>query len=144
MLLLHLIWIWAGHITVILCGSLAIWRGGWAEKSTAIVIWAAWITTPLLQQQNHDPGALTAILDGAVTLFAFSVSCYSRRIWTLFMTAFMLGTFLTHFVGHLIPNTGYFAYMTTMGLLGGYGVALTLGGAALEAEYLRKKSTLHA
>jgi hypothetical protein len=142
--LLHLIWVWAGHITVLICGGLAIWRGGWAERSTAVVIWGAWLLTPLLREQNYDPGALTTTLDGVVLLFVFVVSYVSRRVWTLFMNAFVLGSFLTHFSADLIPDFGYFAYVTTMGLLGGYGVALTLGGAALEAEYLRKKSKMHA
>lgn len=141
---LHLIWVWAGHITVLLCGSLAIWRGGWAERSTAIVIWVAWFLTPVLQKQNYDPGMLITVMDGIVVLIVFSISCYSRRIWTLFMTVFVLASFLAHFAADLVPYVGYFSYLTAMGLLGGYGVALTLGGAALEAEYLRKKSTMHA
>ncbi|BEV10559.1 hypothetical protein ATDW_10550 [Asticcacaulis sp. DW145] len=142
--LLHLIWVWTANLTVLVCGSLAIWRGGWAERSTAVVIWVAWFITPVLQKQNHDPGVMTTILDGAVTAFVFAVSYYSRRIWTVFMTAFMFGTFLTHLTADVMPGVGYFAYVTTMGLFGGYGVALTLGGAALEAEYLRKTPKIHA
>jgi len=138
--ILHLIWVWAGYILVLICGSLAIWRGGWAERSTAIVIWVAWVATPFVQSHNHDPGLATTLLDGAVTIFVFVVSCISRRIWTLFMTACMLGTFLTHMAADIVPYVGYFAYVTTMGLLGGYGVALALGGAAIEAEHIRRRT----
>ncbi|ESQ79403.1 hypothetical protein [Asticcacaulis sp. YBE204] len=134
----HLVWVWSARLLFWTCGGLAIWRGGWAERSAAIVVFIAWVITPHLANSHYDPGLATLLLDASVTVFCYWIALKSRRIWPLFLTACMLATVLSHFAADFVPTFGYFAYITTMGLMGGYGVGLSFGVAVWECEHLRK------
>lgn len=135
--MLHTLWVGFGYVLVVTFGGLALWRGGWAERSAAALVLCAWFLTPHLQR-GYDPGIYIAVLDIFVTFCLFVISYFSRRIWTLLITSCHLGGALTHLAAAISIHVGFYAYNTTLGLLGGIGVALSLGVGVLENEFIRK------
>ncbi|ESQ87775.1 hypothetical protein [Asticcacaulis benevestitus] len=135
--MLHTLWVGFGYVLVVTFGGLALWRGGWAERSAATLVLGAWFLTPHLQR-GFGPGLYLTSLDCAVTLSLFVISYYSRRIWTLLITSCHLGGTLTHLAAIMALQSQSYAYITTLGLLGGIGVALSLGVGVLENEFIRR------
>ncbi|WKL55991.1 hypothetical protein Q1W73_09780 [Asticcacaulis sp. ZE23SCel15] len=82
-----------------------------------MLVICAWLITPHLQR-GYDPGIYTALLDAFVTLVLFAISYRSRRLWTIMITSCHLAGALTHLAAHLSLSVGYYAYLTTLGLLG--------------------------
>lgn len=136
--LLHWLWTWGLTAALLLISFVAIWRGGWAERSAALVIVAAWFLTPLLQH-HYAPSAAFVALDGVTALILFLISAACRRLWALFTSASMIGAFLCHFLAEALQHIGYFSYITTIGLLGGAYLVLGLAVGVVEHEYLSRR-----
>ena len=122
------IWVWGGYLLVLLCGGLALWRGGWAERTAAVIVLVGWFLTPVINA-TYKPGLWLILLDVGATLAFFTICYFSRRIWTVLITANSAGGLLSHFANLLLASDHkmYFAYITASGLMGGIFVALSLG-----------------
>lgn len=131
----HQVWLWGGYAGIVFVGGLAFWQGGWAERSAAATILVAWFLTPLVQQQ-YNPTLIGIVLDGTTAAILCAISVKARRIWTLFASASMVGAFACHFMAEIFNHIGYFAYITTLGLLSGYYLILALGAGVAEHRWL--------
>lgn len=136
---LHVLWVATGYALVSLMGGLAMWRGGWAERSATLIIWVAWAINPLLQT-GFDPGVATFCADAVVTILLISISYFSRRYWTLLAAGSALAAVFCHLARPFAHAAGLFSFISVLGLVGGIYLALALGMAALEAELLRNLS----
>jgi len=121
-------------------GALAAWRGGAAERTASAVVLIAWFLTPLVQK-TFSPGLPLVFLDSAQAATLFVISLYSRRIWSLLITACALAGVTSDVAGVVAPNTlkMAWAYVVTTQFLYGIFVALCLGLAAWECDYLRQR-----
>lgn len=133
---LHWVWKWGLTAALILTSIVALWRGGWAEKSAAAIIVVAWFLTPLLQH-HYAPGIAFITLDGVTALALFAISAACRRLWALFTSSSMIGAFLCHFLVEALRHIGFFSYITTIELLGGAYLVAGLAAGIVENEYLR-------
>lgn len=134
------IWVWGGYLLVLLCGGLALWRGGWAERTAAAIVLVGWFLTPIINAA-YAPGVWLILLDVSATLGFFVICYFSRRIWTILITANSASGLLSHFANLLLASDHkmYFAYITASGLMGGIFVALSLGLGFWENELIRKR-----
>ncbi|ESQ79251.1 hypothetical protein [Asticcacaulis sp. YBE204] len=138
MALIHHVWVYSGYALVLTCGSIAIWRGSWAERLATAIVWTAWAINPLIQQ-GFDPGPVTLAVDSVVALAFIAIAHLSRRLWTLFAAGTMVATVVCHLAARMVIETiGYFAFNTVLGLLGGVYVAIAIGLGVWENEYLRR------
>lgn len=136
---LHELWVYTGYVLVGVFGCLALWRGGWAERSATLIIWFAWAINPFLQN-GYDPGFATVLADSIVSCLLIGIAHFSRRYWTVFAAASALGALMCHVASGLAQHIGYFAYLTVLGLLGGIYVALALAAGVIENEILRRRN----
>jgi len=136
---------YGGTLLAVVCGALASWRGGWAERSATAVILMAWFLTPVVQT-TFSPHLPLIILDCAQAIALFFISLYSRRIWSLLITACAAAGVTSDIAGWLAPHTLSlaWAYVVTTQFLYGIFVALCLGLAVFECEYLRRHATATA
>jgi hypothetical protein len=137
---LHAFWMWGGYVAIVLVAALAFWRGGWAERSGAAVISCAWFLTPVFQQ-HYNPGVAGIVIDGVTALALLVISERSRRIWTLLASSSMWAAMLCHLgaAGYLHVRIGYFAYVTALGLFGGWYLLICLVLGVLEHQYLSRR-----
>lgn len=131
----HQIWFWGGYVGIIVAGGLALWRGGWAERSAAATILVAWFLTPLVQR-HYNPTFIGIFIDGTTAAILCAISLKARRIWTLFAASSMVGAFACHFMAGIFQHIGYFAYITALGLLSGYYLILALGVGVAEHRWI--------
>ena len=131
---LHQVWLWGGYVGIVVAGGLAVWRGGWAERSAAATILFTWFLTPFVQQ-HYDPTVTGIILDGATALILCGISLKAKRLWTLFAASSMVGALALHFMAGIFSHLGYFAYITSLGLLSGYYLIAALGAGVAEHRW---------
>jgi len=134
-MLIHEIWVWGGYAGVVLVSLLAFWRGGWAERSAAATILIAWILTPFAQDQ-YNPSIAGVAIDTATAIILVGISLKSRRLWTLFAAASMLGAVVCHIMVNAFDEMGYFSYITALGVLSGLYLILALGLGVWEHQFL--------
>ncbi|MDC7683497.1 hypothetical protein PQU92_09435 [Asticcacaulis sp. BYS171W] len=140
---MYSIWAYLGSAMALVFGALALWRGGPAERSGAVVILTAWFITPFLQK-NYDPTIWGVVVDVTAFVLMLGISIWSRRIWSLFATACSFAGVLAHIGAGLALNIGYNSYLTTLMILSGYGVAFSLVGAVIESEVYRRRAQAQA
>lgn len=131
---------YGGTALVVLLGGLAAWRGGWAEKSAVSVVLVAWFATPIIQTR-FAPGLPLVFLDAGQAIILFAISFFSRRIWSLLISACAGAGVITDLLGLFVPHTirMLWAYVVAAQVLDGVFVALCFAVALWESEYLRTK-----
>ena len=136
----HEVVAYGGTALAVLLGALAAWRGGWAERSATVVVLTAWFLTPFVQK-TFAPGLPLIVLDSLQAAALFAISIWHRRIWSLLITACATAGVTSDVAARLAPHTlkMAWAYVVTTQFLYGIFVALCLGLAALECEYLRRR-----
>jgi len=136
----HMIVAYGGTAMAVTFGGLASWRGGWAERSATAVVLLAWFLTPVIQK-TFSPGLPLIILDTTQAVALIAISLYSRRIWSLLIAACAGAGVTSDIAGDVAPHTLTlaWAYVVANQFLYGIFVALCLGLAAWECEYLRKQ-----
>lgn len=137
------LWSMSGTVFAVIFGVYMLFRATVLEKWGVAAILFGWFATPFVQQ-GYELGVLGKLLDVFVLVVLLGVSVKVRRVWTLLVCSFQLATTLSHAVVALAnwnssENIGYWAYFTTMGLLGGKGIALAMGIGAWEAAFWRKQ-----
>lgn len=133
------LWSLSGTFFAVLFGGYLLYRGSLPEKLAAGTILLGWFSVPLLQSGTHLD-IWTKGLDLLVFSILLMISISFRRVWILLVCAFQLATTVSHVVVTLAnwttPETiGAWAYITTIGLLGGKGIAFALGIGAFEARF---------
>jgi len=119
-------------------GLLAAWRGGWAERSAVVVVLTAWFLSPLVQT-TYTPGLPLIVVDFVEVVALFTISNYSRRIWSLLITACAAAGLISDFADVLAPHQHKmaWAFVVSADFLGGVFVAMCLGVAVWENEYFK-------
>lgn len=131
---------YGGTALAIVLGLLAIWRGGSAERLAVLIVMSGWFLTPIIQR-SYTPGLPLFILDSVIVASLFCISCVSRRLWSISITACGAANIVSHAAdvlapqGHRLP----WSYGVTSEVLGGILIALCFGVAAWECEYLRRR-----
>jgi len=121
-------------------GLLAIWRGGHSERLAVLIVMSGWFLTPFIQQ-TYTPGLPLIVLDGLIVTLLFIISCMSRRLWSISITACGAANEVSHIVdvltpeGHKLP----WSYGVTSEVLGGILIALCFGMAAWEADFVKRQ-----
>lgn len=131
---------YGGTALVLILGAWAAVRGGRSERLAVLIVLVGWFLTPLVKT-TYTPGLPIFLLDFVVVAALFTISCYSRRIWSVLITACAAADLVSHFADVLAPE-GHkmaWAYVVTSDFLGGIFVALCLGAAAWESEQIRKR-----
>ena len=130
--LINLIWMWTGAVLAIVVSGWALWRGRAAERWGAAILLTGWCLSMLMQSHSgHGPGVAVVVID-TVCLIAFvGLSLWSRRIWTIFMAACQLDAVISHFAVGLSGHIGGWAYITALGIWGGYGLVFALAAGMI-------------
>ena len=142
---IEFLWQWTGTVLLVASCLWALWRGGAPERWGAAILFIAFGLTMLVQTQHlYRVGAvLDYILVDVAGLIAFVIlSLWSRRIWTIFISAFQLNAVVSHFVGRLSSHVDMYTLITALGLWGGYGItfALMAGMWTVERRRLQAKA----
>jgi hypothetical protein len=121
----------------------ALWRGEAPERLGAAFLLIAVALTDLVQTRHlyRDGPVWDFIVVDIGALLAFvGLSLWSRRIWTLFISAFQLNAVLSHFVGRLPIHVDTYTLITALSLWGGYGLTFALMAGMWQMESRRKAS----
>lgn len=132
---------YGGTVLALFCGALAALRGGLSERLAVAVVLVGWFLTPVVKT-TYTPGIPIFILDFVVVVALFAISCRSRRVWSIVITACASADFVSHFADVLAPagHKMLWAYVVTSDFLGGIFVALCLGAAAWESDQVKKRA----
>jgi hypothetical protein len=123
----------------VVLGIAAAWRGRWTEKSAVAVVLTAWFVSPLVQK-SYTPGMPLIAVDMVEMLALFTISTFSRRIWSLMITACATGGLVSDLADVLAPPEHKMAwsFVISADFLGGLFVVVCLGFAVWECEFLRR------
>lgn len=135
---IEFLWAFGGTALAMVVWAWAYWRGEWPERWVATIMLVGWFVTPLVQHHppaSPDPG--TTIVDAVILILFAAISVASRRLWTVFLTAFQLNDVLSHFVAGFV-KIGAYSYITALGFWGGYCVVLALAGGVWSSERKRR------
>ena len=123
---LNLAWQYGGAILAIVCCAYALWQGGRVERYAAGIILIGWMLTLLLQSHSlSGPGLWVQIIDGVALALFVALSLWSRRIFTLFLSACQLDTVMAHF-SQMSLHSSQWVIAMVLGLWGGQGLLLCL------------------
>ena len=118
----------------------AIWRGSAPERWGSVIMFVSAMMTTLVQSQHlyKDGPVWDYILVDVAALMAFAgLSVWSRRLWTVFITAFQLNAVISHFLGRLPIPVDKYTLVTALGLWGGYGLTFALAAGMWRLERKR-------
>ncbi len=127
---------------VLLFGSCAwaLWRGQAPERWGAVILLISVALTDIVQTRHlyrNGPVWDYVIVD-IIALLAFTIlSLWSRRAWTLFISAFQLNAVMSHFVGRLPIHVDTYTLITALSLWGGYGLTFALMAGMWRVEHQR-------
>ena len=123
------------NLSLVLVCAYALWRGQSVERWGAVLTFADWTLTPLVQDLSHLHGAQLEIfaVDAAYVLGLSVLALRSDRFWPLWAAAFMILEVIMHvamLVDHQVRARAYFIGMEIWSYLS----LIPLGvGAAVEA-----------
>jgi len=125
----------------VVLGMAAAWRGRWTERSAVAVVLTAWFVSPVVQK-SYIPGMPLIAVDMVEALALFTISAFSRRIWSLMITACATGGLVSDLADILAPPKHKMAwsFVISADFLGGLFVVACLGVAVWECEFLRKNN----
>ncbi len=132
---------YGGTALALLFGIWAVIRGGWAERTGIGMILAGWFLTPVIQT-SFTPGIPILCLDTGLAVALFIISCFSRRVWSILVTACLSANAIAHVSEFLAPphHKLRWAHVLTSDVLGGLLVALCFAIAVWECGRLGSKS----
>ena len=121
-----------------LCG-LAIWRGGWPERTVAVAILVGSFLTPVVQIHGSADGLepWVFLIDFSFMLLVVGVALKSDRWWPLFCAAYALLVASSHFARSLNEGIRQYAYISGA-VLWSYAAVLALGLGVWELERRRR------
>ena len=120
---------------MVFVSALAVLRGRWPERATALAYAIDWIGSAVWQDRrpHHHGQPVMAGLDLTllVVLLVLTASC--RRQWLIWMSACSLLVVLTHFTALFDASFGQWSYLTayyvwSLGALLAFGVGVVVEG----------------
>jgi hypothetical protein len=138
---IEFIWGWTG--TILLIGSCiwSLWRGDPPERWGGGIMLAGFCLSMLadmLQPSDVYDGIGLVAVDTIALIAFFILSLWSRRIWTLFITAFQLNAVISHFAIHLSSHVDMYTQITAVVLWSGYGITFALMAGMWSVERRRR------
>jgi hypothetical protein len=132
-------WVWIGTTLAVLCCLWAFVRGGPIERYGAAIILVGWFLSLWLQRRGQDGPGFAVIAIDIVTLIAFAIlSGWSRKLWTMLLTACQIDAVMSHFTSLQLAVGGW-SYFTVLGIWGGYGLIISLALGVLSVEMDRRR-----
>lgn len=127
-----------------LCG-LAIWRGGWPERTVAITLLVTMVLTPLVQTGAGEHGLEVGmfLVDTFFMLVVIAVALKSDRWWPLFCGAFAMLAAVSHLARTLDDQIGQFSYISAT-VMWSYGTVYALGAGVFELEWRKRRRAAKA
>jgi hypothetical protein len=133
---MNFFWVVTGTLVALLAGGLAFWKGGPYEKLGAVFILSAWFGTPLVAIKGDlGPGIYVFIIDLALCAALIWLALKSRLAWSFLAAICQIDAVAAHFIFIIFPKTAAFAYITSLGLWGGYGISMSLLYGALVSVF---------
>ncbi len=132
---IHLIWSQTGNVWMVFAGIWTLWRGGRDERIGAAIFALSWVLSLLTFQPGGASPWLVAI-DVAVFVAFAVLTVVTRRLWVFLFAASLLNNVAAHFIGR-IAHLGVYAYVTALGIWGGYVPLLILTIAMVNVERRR-------
>ncbi len=104
------------NLSLVLVCAYALWRGQRSEWWGAVLTFAAWTLTPLLQDVSRLENVQLAIfaVDGTYTVGLLGLALRSQRFWPLWAAAFMILEVIMHvamLIDHQVRARAYFIGM---------------------------------
>ncbi len=137
---IEFLWRYIGMILLFGTCAWALWRGRPPERWGSIIMLTGVCLTMLVQTRHlykNGPVWDYVIVDMAALAAFVVLSLWSRRIWTIVITAFQLNAVLSHFLGRLPIAVDRYTLVTALGLWGGYGITFALIAGMCQVEWQR-------
>jgi len=138
---IQFLWRYIGVVLFYSACIWALWRGKAPERWGGAIMSVSALLTTLVQTQHlyREGPVWDYILIDIVALIALAIlSLWSRRLWTVFITAFQLNAVLSHFLGRLPISVDTYTLITALGLWGGYGLTFALMAGMWQVERERR------
>ena len=93
----HALYQWASLLALLISCGVAVWRGGWPERSGAVAMALAWLGSAFAQRslQLWGPQTGIMIIDGLLLAALLVIALRSDRWWPMWAAGFHgLGVFL--------------------------------------------------
>lgn len=131
-------WVYGAFALAIVVCCWALWRGGPVERIGAATILSAWCLTLMMPPpEPGQPGLAVLAIDIVTLIILATLSVKSRRLWTVFATAFQLDAVTSSFITIITGFDGW-SYVTGLGVLSGEGLLISLAAGVLGKEYERR------
>ncbi len=128
-LILHYVWTYGGDIAVVLCTAAAFRWGGRVERWGAGIYFVggllSFAVAHLRLEKVEGPHLLIMVIDVAVLLAFARLSLWSRRPWTLVLTAFQFNDVMIYPAAYL-SHMDTFTFLTALGFWGGWALLAVL------------------
>ena len=128
-MILHFIWQWFGTMLMVGTCLWALWRGEAPERwGGGILVVGLFLSIIVQMTRSKDvyDGLGYVLVDVAALIAFVTLSLWSRRIWTLFISAFQLNAVISHFAQHLSSHVDIYTQITAVVLWSGYGLTFAL------------------
>jgi small basic protein len=136
--------LWSTIGTILLVGTSlwAMWRGQRPERWGGAILLVGLCLTMLVQPKipGYGPNLAYVLVDIAALVGFVIVSLWSRRIWTIFISAFQLNAVASHFLGRLETHVDIYTLITALGMWGGYGLTFALMAGMWTVERQRSRA----
>lgn len=116
-------------VLLIISATVALWRGGPWERTTAAVLVLTWIGTALAPFDPARPPWVAIALDGATLLLLLYLALYSKRRWTVWATAFQFLLMANHLAFVRFHELEQWAYVTAYYVWGDAVLLCLIAGA---------------
>lgn len=129
--LIHFFWKYGARTLCLLICLWAVFQGGLAERTGALIIIVAWYLSYLnATQDGSGPPITTVMVDIVAALCFILLAVGSRKPWTFFIAACMINAVTTHFLARVL-SLSIFASMTVSSFWGGYGILACLASGIM-------------
>lgn len=142
-MILQFIWHWFGTILMTLTCLWALWRGEAPERWGGAILLTGLALSLIVQitRPKDVYDGLGYVLIDVIALIAFVIlSVWSRRIWSVFISAFQLNAVLSHFAHYVPSHVDMYTQITAVVLWSGYGLTFILMIGMWNLEQRRHKA----
>ncbi len=120
----------------------ALWRGRPPERWGGGILFVGLCVSVIVQitrPKDVYDGLGYVLVDVAVLIAFVILSLWSRRLWTVFISAFQLNAVISHFAQHLSSNVDMYTQITAVVLWSGYGLTFALMAGMWDVERKRRR-----
>jgi hypothetical protein len=141
-MIIHFLWSTIGTVLMIGTCLWALWRGGPPERWGGGILLVGLCVSVIVQMTRPKDvydGLGYVLVDVAVLIAFVILSLWSRRIWTLFISAFQLNAVISHFAQRLSSHVDMYTQITAVVLWSGYGLTFALMAGMWNVERTRRQ-----